>query len=520
MAIETLIFKEIGLLPELFLGISLIYLVLHGTFLSVSKNYPLLQVSNLYLSLLILFMVCFLLLNDGLEVLDYSIFNNTIVNDYLSYSSKFLLGISCIFCLLIIQQYIVDQKLNHFEYILIFLFAILGIFLLCSSNDLITAYLAIELQSLAFYVLAAFKKNSTFSVDAGLKYFILGAFSSSLFLFGSSIIYGITGTTNFEDFKDLFFWIFPGNSIVFPSLTGHQANVFFDAPFDVSLLNFALVFILVSLFFKLALAPFHLWSPDVYEGSLSSSTFFFAVIPKLGIFVLLIRIFYYSFYGFIDNWRYYVVIISILTIVVGSFVGLEQRKLKSLLAYSSISHMGYSLIAFTTGTFEGIQMLFCYLIIYMCSGLCIWSIFLLTRLKNTNVQKHNKDLTDFVLLSKSNKILAIFLATVLLSVAGFPPMIGFLVKIGIFLTSIEASMYFVALVSILCSVISTFYYIRIVKILFFEKVLVGKLYYPITTQRAAVVAFLFYLLLFLFINPTLLYLFSHKISLVSVVNVY
>lgn len=520
MAIETLIFKEIGLLPELFLGISLIYLVLHGTFLSVSKNYPLLQVSNLYLSVLILFMVCFLLLNDGLEVLDYSIFNNTVVNDYLSYSSKFLIGISCIFCLLMIQQYIVDQKLNHFEYILIFLFAILGIFLLCSSNDLITAYLAIELQSLAFYVLAAFKKNSTFSVDAGLKYFILGAFSSSLFLFGASIIYGITGTTNFEDFKDLFFCIFPGNFEVFPKLTGHQVNVFFDAPFDVSLLNFALVFILVSLFFKLALAPFHLWSPDVYEGSLSSSTFFFAVIPKLGIFVLLIRIFYYSFYGFIDNWRYYVVIISILTVVVGSFVGLEQRKLKSLLAYSSISHMGYALISFTTGTFEGIQMLFCYLIIYMCSGLCIWSIFLLTRLKNNNVQKHNKDLTDFVLLSKSNKILAIFLATVLLSVAGFPPMIGFLVKIGIFLASIEASMYFVALVSILCSVISTFYYIRIVKILFFEKVLVGKLYYPITTQRAAVVALLFYLLIFLFINPTLLYLFSHKISLISVVNVY
>lgn len=517
MAIETLIFKEIGLLPELFLGISLIYLVLHGTFLSVSKNYPLLQVSNLYLSLLILFMVCFLLLNDGLEVLDYSIFNNTVVNDYLSYSSKFLLGISCIFCLLIIQQYIVDQKLNHFEYILIFLFAILGIFLLCSSNDLITAYLAIELQSLAFYVLAAFKKNSTFSVDAGLKYFILGAFSSSLFLFGSSIIYGITGTTNFEDFKDLFFLVFPGS---FGGLTGHQASIFFEAPFDASLLNFALVFILVSLFFKLALAPFHLWSPDVYEGSLSSSTFFFAVIPKLGIFVLLIRIFYYSFYGFIDNWRYYVVIISILTIVVGSFVGLEQRKLKSLLAYSSISHMGYSLISFTTGTFEGIQMLFCYLIIYMCSGLCIWSIFLLTRLKNNNVQKHNKDLTDFVLLSKSNKILAIFLATVLLSVAGFPPMIGFLVKIGIFLASIEASMYFVALVSILCSVISTFYYIRIVKILFFEKVIVGKLYYPITTQRASVVTVLFYFLLFLFINPTLLYLFTHKISLVSVVNVY
>lgn len=520
MVIETLIFKEIGLLPELFLGVSLIYLVLHGTFLSVSKNYPLLQISNLYLSILVLSMVCFLLINDGLEALDSSIFNNTVVTDYLGYSSKLLLGISCIFCLLIIQQYVLDQKQNNFEYILLFLFAILGIFLLCSSNDLITAYLAIELQSLAFYVLAAFKKNSTFSADAGLKYFILGAFSSSLFLFGSSIIYGVTGTTNFEDFKDLFFGIFPGQTLLVSDLTKENVSIYFEAPFDTSLLNFALVFILASLFFKLALAPFHLWSPDVYEGSLSSSTFFFAVVPKLGIFVLLLRIFYYSFYCFIDNWRYYVVIISILSILIGSFVGLEQRKLKSLLAYSSISHMGYSLIAFTTGTFEGIQMLLCYLIIYMCSGLCIWSIFLLTRLKLNYVQKQNKDLTDFVLLSKSNKILAIFLATVLLSVAGFPPMIGFLVKIGVFLASIESSMYFIALISILCSVISTFYYIRIIKILFFEKVLVGKLYYPIKTQRAIIITLLFYLLLFLFINPTLLYLFSQKISLVSVINIY
>ena len=521
MVIETLIFKEIGLLPELFLGISLIYLALHGTFLSVSKNYPLLQISNLYLSVLVLSMVCFLLMNDGLEVLDSSIFNNTVVTDYLGYSSKLLLGISCIFCLLIIQQYVVDQKQNNFEYILLFLFAILGIFLLCSSNDLITAYLAIELQSLAFYVLAAFKKNSTFSADAGLKYFILGAFSSSLFLFGSSIIYGVTGTTNFEDFKDLFFGFFPGgqSSLGF-SLSKESVPVHFEIPFDASLLNFALVFILASLFFKLALAPFHLWSPDVYEGSLSSSTFFFAVIPKLGIFVLLLRIFYYSFYSFIDNWRYYVVIISILSVIVGSFVGLEQRKLKSLLAYSSISHMGYSLISFTTGTFEGIQMLLCYLIIYICSGLCIWSIFLLTRVKISYVQKQNKDLTDFVLLSKSNKTLAIFLATVLLSVAGFPPMIGFLVKIGVFLASIESSMYFIALISILCSVISTFYYIRIVKILFFEKVLVGKLYHPIKAQRAVIVTFLFYLLLFLFINPTLLYLVSQKISLGSLINIF
>uniref|UniRef100_A0A8E7IV20 NADH dehydrogenase subunit 2 n=1 Tax=Attheya longicornis TaxID=451786 RepID=A0A8E7IV20_9STRA len=489
MVPETLILKEIGLLPELFLGISIIYLLIHGTFLTVGKNYPIIQTSNIYLSVLIFCLIGFLLINDSLDVLEYSIYNNTISNDYLAFSSKILIIFFSIFCLLIIKHYLVDQRINNFEYILMLLFAILGIMILCSANDLITVYLAIELQSLAFYVMAAFKKNSTFSVEAGLKYFILGAFSSGFFLFGSSIIYGLTGSVCFEDFKDLFFWV---------------------------LLQFALIFIIISLFFKLALAPFHLWSPDVYEGSPSSSSFFFAVISKLGIFIILLRIFYSSFYGLIDNWRYYIVLIAVLSILVGSIGGIEQRKLKSLLAYSSISHMGYVLIAFNTGTFEGFQMLFSYLIIYMLSGLCIWSIFLLTRLKNIYKKKQNKDLTDLILLRKSNSILAFIFAIVLLSIAGFPPMIGFFVKMSVFLVAIEASLYFVAFVSILCSVISTFYYIRIVKILYFEKVIVGRLYYPITTSNAFIIIMPFYLLFYLFINPTILYLFSYKISLLFI----
>ena len=668
MVPETLILKEIGLLPELFLGISIIYLLIHGTFLTVGKNYPIIQTSNIYLSVLIFCLIGFLLINDSLDVLEYSIYNNTISNDYLAFSSKILIIFFSIFCLLIIKHYLVDQRINNFEYILMLLFAILGIMILCSANDLITVYLAIELQSLAFYVMAAFKKNSTFSVEAGLKYFILGAFSSGFFLFGSSIIYGLTGSVCFEDFKDLFFWVFPGsflllsdidhlnydketsikfiqnklnycsersldkndyyflrNEFFFPfyvylfndpkvtsslamsvtkaleKVEDHSMNItaeefdffvevlttnnicvnhlsqldnllydnyreefdifiqeesslndllfleaptyisslqdaqiimsnldklivygssyqdsFFGEPFNIRLLQFALIFIIISLFFKLALAPFHLWSPDVYEGSPSSSSFFFAVISKLGIFIILLRIFYSSFYGLIDNWRYYIVLIAVLSILVGSIGGIEQRKLKSLLAYSSISHMGYVLIAFNTGTFEGFQMLFSYLIIYMLSGLCIWSIFLLTRLKNIYKKKQNKDLTDLILLRKSNSILAFIFAIVLLSIAGFPPMIGFFVKMSVFLVAIEASLYFVAFVSILCSVISTFYYIRIVKILYFEKVIVGRLYHPITTSNAFIIIMPFYLLFYLFINPTILYLFSYKISLLFI----
>ena len=648
--LNTLLFKEVNILPELFLGISIVYLVLHCTFLSMQKSFPLIQNSVLNLGILVLFFVWFLLLNDRLDVLSFGSFNNTIVFDYISFSSKTIITILSALCLLMMGQYLTDQKLNHFEYILLILLAVLGLFLLCSSNDLITAYLAIELQSLAFYVLAAFKKNSTFSVESGVKYFILGAFSSSLFLFGSSILYGLSGTVNFEEFRDLFFYLVPGDTInsvadvstvfagitqklmspgflntgldtneinaliteckeftdpttltyekffayhsVYSAIMDHlvgsynakevnslidsgkalnnvdlthyaamneahlelqshkpddstSSNVFrltwiyldtimeylksskcinFDESYqkkfildktsiDVGLLQVGLILILISLFFKLAIAPFHVWAPDVYEGSPSSSSFFFSVVPKIGIFVLLLKIFHYSFFGVIDYWRHFISIIIVLTIVAGSFGGLEQRKVKSLLAYSSISHMGYSLIAFSTGTLEGIQMLFCYLIIYSFSGLCVWSIFIILRLKNNYKLKGNKDLTDFVLLSKSNKMMAIFFATVLLSVAGFPPMIGFLVKINIFLSSMESAMYFVALISILCSVVATFYYIRIIKVLFFEKVLVGHLYYPLNTQKSFLIVGLFFSLLFLFINPSMLFLFSYKLSL-------
>ena len=237
--------------------------------------------------------------------------------------------------------------------------------------------------------------------------------------------------------------------------------------------------------------------------------------PKLAVFVLLIRIFYSSFSGYITKWRYYIVILAVLTIVVGSFGGLEQKRLKSLLAYSSISHMGYTLIAFSTGTFEGMQTLFCYLFLYMIVGLFIWSIFLVLQLKHKYIKKQNKDLADLNSLNKSNNILALFFSTVLLSIAGLPPMIGFLVKIGIFLVSIEASMYFVAIVSILCSVVSTFYYIRLIKIMYFESSITGKLYYPIKSNISILLVCLFYFLLFLFVNPTLVYLISHKIILLG-----
>ena len=572
MNIKTLLFKDIVIFSELFLGISIIYLVTHCTFLSMQKKYPLIQNSVLSLSVLAIFFSGYLIFNEHLHVLESAFLNNTFILDYAGFLSKLIIVILSIFCLIMMQSYVVNQKINNFEYFLLILFSILGLLLLCSSNDFLTSYLAIELQSLSFYVLAAFKKNSTFSIEAGIKYFVLGAFASSMFLFGSSLLYGFTGTICFTDFNNLFYTVIPENKLLFNhyyyteisniknylkfanysknyleyflisddflesmgniiefernllpimafikllELTGEVCYVDQNLTllFDINLVKFALVFIFISLLFKITAAPFHIWAPDVYEGSPSSSTFFFSVVPKLAIFVLLARIFYTSFYGFIDSWRYFIVSVVISSVLIGSFGGLGQRKLKSLLVYSTISHMGYSLIAFSSGTFESLQMLISYLIVYSFSGLCVWSIFIVLRLKNNYYQKQNKDLTDLVLLSKSNYVLAIFFITVLFSVAGFPPMIGFLVKLGIFTTAIESSMYFVALISILCSVVGTFYYLRLIKILYFEKALTGKLYYPITAQNAVLITILFFLFLFIFINPTLLFLLSYKFSL-------
>lgn len=574
MYTNTLIsLKQLNIIPELFLSITILLLLLYGIFLSTKKQFLLIHKSILNLGILVLFLILILLLNDPTSVIEISNFNNTIVSDSLSYFTKiFITGFS-IFSLIVISQYLTAQKINSFEYILLYLFAILGLLLLSSSNDLITAYLSIELQSLSLYVMSAFKKNSNYSVDAGLKYFILGSFASGLFLFGASLIYGFTGSTNFEDFKDLFFWIVPGNITLLNNLDrflclnnteevhssfllrissnenyklseleilyilnynsdlvttkdilmqelnsrystkSFQDIHLFSEVTEPILLQLALAFIFVSLFFKLALAPFHIWLPDVYEGSLTSSTFFFAIIPKLGLFTLLLRITYYSFSGFLDYFQYFIGIVALLSIIVGSFTAIEQRKLKSLFAYSSIGHMGYALLAYTSGTVDGIQMLLFYLIIYMLAGAFIWAIFLLTKLNYKFKNKTNKDLAEFSSLFKANSVLALILSLVLLSLAGFPPLIGFLAKTNVFLVSIESSIYLIALLAILCSVISTFYYIRIIKIIFFENKLSGNLYYSYSGQKAFLLIMCFYFFIFLFVNPTFLYLLTYKISL-------
>jgi NADH-quinone oxidoreductase subunit N len=520
---------------EYFIALSIIYILIVITLITYNSYSLILQKALSECIALILFMACYLLINDDLVTLDFCSFNHSIINDYFAFFSKLIICFFSGIFFLFISDSLKEQKLTSFEYLIILLFAILGLMLMCSSNDLLIAYLAIELSSLASYVLASFRKTSSYSVESGIKYFITGSVSSAFFLLGSSFIYGISGSINFSTFYELygcsFFYVTPFRYI--PSILEDlllflwylilEDRGYFDLPelFDFSFIEVGLTLILFSLFIKLALAPFHLWSLDVFEGSPTSSTIFFAVIAKLSIFVILVRLCYTSFFSIKDCWQFYSLWIGIFSIFVGSFGGLKQRKLKTLLAYSAITNMGYILIALATTAFMGVQMLLFYMIIYMLSGLCVWSIFLFLRLKHKNpTLKYNKELGDFVLLRKSNSPLAFALAITMFSIAGIPPMVGFLAKLSVFLPLIWFSSYFIALASILFSVASTFYYIRIIKILYFENLLVGKLYYPISSEKTVILSILIFLLVFLFINPTLVYLFCYKAILLSLNNFY
>ena len=666
--------KEMSLSAELFLSCS----ILQFTFYAISTAYQrkagfvLLNQQVYYIGSLLIILSSFLLLNEDLLIMNSFSSNNFIINDYFGFITKLTICLTSIVFLTIINVSFRDEPIhNNFEYVVLITISILGLLLLCSSNDLITAYLAIELQSVAFYIMSTFKRNSSYSIESGLKYFIIGALSSALFLFGSSIVYGCMGSLNFDDLRMFFSLLFstkiepsvwytslvpdflfttPAYAIValfvplLDSLIGINLDLdllsislqnyslydsgsdnlidwccvqeihinsfsetnlnpivsnfsIFNSFADIStfqliegrlnvydralllaqydffssyvtqsflshnvwidlmsadklslnenlsilkqifmhysdsdsigvaqnasflnsdLVSIGFILICISILIKLAIAPFHFWSLDVYEGSPNTTTAFFSVVPKIGLFVLLMRLCYVSFYQIFDSYQTFFFSLSVLSVFVGAFGGLEQRKLKTLLAYSSIGHTGYLLLSFSTGNIESMQMMFYYLAIYMVSGLCFWSVYLFLRQnRNFYFNKSNKELGDLVLLKESNPMLALILAMTLFSIAGIPPIVGFLAKIGIFLTVIKSSAYLVAVLSILFSVISTFYYIRLIKILYFENVLVGKLYVPITTQKALLISILALSLIILCLDPTIFYLVFYKANLLA-----
>ena len=317
-------------IPEIFLSLSLMFLLLLGVF---KKNGS----SIVYnLSILILIITIPLILNVPSSE-EFLIFNESYKIDYLSNFIKILIVISTLFVLLTSSQYLKSIKIYNVEYPILILSSILGMMVMVSSNDLIVFYIGLELQSLALYVLASFNRDNVLSSESGLKYFVLSALSSGLLLYGCSLVYGFSSSTNFSQ-------------ISFNYNQSTQGVIF------------GMVFILVGLAFKISAVPFHMWAPDVYQGSPTSVTLFFAILPKIAALTVFIRFLYTPFVNLIDQWQTIIIFLSIASMLFGAVAAIGQKNLKRLIAYSSISHMGYALAGLTTGTNEGIQSSVSYII--------------------------------------------------------------------------------------------------------------------------------------------------------------
>ena len=421
-------------LPEIFLSISIMFLLILGVFKKNSSE--LIQT----ISLIVLLITTMITFNETLSIEKMLLFNNSIIVDYLSSFMKIITLISAFFVLLISSSYLSIFKILKIEYPILILSSVLGMMIMISSNDLIVFYMGLELQSLALYVLATFNRDQLKSSEAGLKYFVLSALSSGLLLYGCSLIYGFTGSTNFN-------------------LIASQLNS------EEYALTFGIVFILVGLAFKISAVPFHMWAPDVYEGSPTSVTLFFAIVPKVAALTVFIRFLYVPFLNLIDQWQMILVFLSIASMLFGAIAAIGQTNLKRLIAYSSISHIGYALAGLTTGSNEGIQSSIIYIVIYILMNLGFFSCLLMLKRNN----KYFEDIEDLSGLSKNHPLLSLSLLVILFSLAGIPPLAGFFAKFYIFKSVIEQSMYFLAIVGLLSTVIAAFYYLRIIKIIYFDK---------------------------------------------------
>ena len=417
---------------EIFLCLSIMILLIIGVFKKNSSN----LIYNLsIISLLICLALIFNFpINENIEL-----FNNSYKIDYLSSFMKILTILSGIFVLLSSSKYIQIIKINKIEYPILALSSILGMMVMISSNDLILFYIGLELQSLALYVLASFNRDNISSSEAGLKYFVLSALSSGLLLYGCSLIYGFSGSTNFN-------------------LIAENIN---QSSYG---LTFGIIFIIVGLAFKITAVPFHMWAPDVYEGSPTSVTIFFAMLPKIAALTVFIRILYVPFLNIIDQWQIIIVFLSIASMLFGAIAAIGQKNLKRLAAYSSIGHMGYVLAGVSTGTNQGIQSSITYTSIYLFMNLAFFScLFMLRR-----DEKYFENIEDLSGLSKNHPLLSFSFLIVLFSLAGIPPLAGFFAKFYIFSAVIEQSMYFLAITGLLATVIAAFYYLRLIKVIYFD----------------------------------------------------
>ena len=366
-------------------------------------------------------------------------FGGMLVDDAFSRFAKVTILVSAAAILALSKEYMERRDLLRFEYPMLIVLAVVGMMVMVSAGDLMTLYMGLELQSLALYVVAALRRDSVKSTEAGLKYFVLGALSSGLLLYGASLVYGYAGTT-----------LFAG---IFTSLTEQP-------PLG---LLFGLVFVISGLAFKVSAAPFHMWTPDVYEGSPTPVTAFFATAPKVAAMALFARVVFDGFGGAVSDWQQVVALLSVLSMFLGALAGIGQRDIKRLMAYSSIAHMGYALMGLAAGTALGVQAMLVYMAIYVVMNVGTFA-FILTMERNGRPVSDIDSLNDY---ARAEPTKALALLILMFSLAGVPPLVGFFAKFYVLQAAYEGGLAWLAVAGVIASVIGAFYYLRIVYYMYF-----------------------------------------------------
>ena len=419
------------LIPEIFLSLSTFSILMIGVFLKKSFNI----IFNLS-SLIIIVTIAIIISSPNSEE---KIFLESFTRDAFSNYFKVLILLSSLFVLNSSKNFIVENKLDKFEYPIIILLSILGMFFMVSSNDLILFYLGLELQSLSLYILASIDRDNLRSTESGIKYFVLSALSSGLLLYGCSLLYGFTGSTNFD--------------LIASQLNKENTGAVF-----------AMVFILVGLAFKVSAVPFHMWTPDVYEGAPTSITSYFAVVPKVAGLALLIKFMFIPFSNILLEWQTIIIFISIASMILGAVAAMVQKNFKRLLAYSSIGHIGYALAGVATGAVSGYESAIVYISIYVIMNIGAFSCLYLLKKDG----QYRENISDLSGISKKHPLLAISFLIILFSLAGVPPLGGFFAKFYVFVAVLEREMYTLAIIGLLTTVMSAFYYLKIIKTIYFD----------------------------------------------------
>ena len=422
-------------LPEVFLAVAGMILLMLGVFRGNSGT-------RLVLLLTVAcFGLAFLIVAFGMGRSELALGGLFIADAFGDFMKLLVLAGSGV-TLVMAMRYIEREEMARFEYPVLVLFATLGMLLMISANDMLSLYLGLELQSLSLYVVAAFRRDHLRSSEAGLKYFVLGALSSGMLLYGMSMIYGFAGTTSFA---------------------GLAAQFEAGAPVSIGLIV-GIVFLAAGLAFKISAVPFHMWTPDVYEGAPTPVTAFFATAPKVAAMALIVRVMIGPFGDLVAQWQQIIWFVSVASMILGALAAISQTNIKRLMAYSSIGHIGYALIGLAAGTEQGVNGILLYLTIYIVMNLGTFACILCMRQKEVMVER----IEDLKGLSKTNPAMALALAIFMFSMAGIPPLVGFFGKFYVFLAAIQAELYVLAVIGVLSSVIGAFYYLRIVKLMYFD----------------------------------------------------